>query len=652
LAACSAPAVEQDAATMNAGGPKIHFVGHGRRHDTLSLAEGLVHLRLAIDAGQAVLRGPKTAFHALARQGKATVDFEDLPPLTFEFAFERRRRPLASRHDMPCVADWFGSVLKCDTLRPHAPALVAELGEDHGDQWLLGLRGLAEDALPVCKFLCRFGCGMQSQSSFDTCCRACARTCGSGGHDDSCCGPAKEGGIRKYHRPLDLRRARLALQSARSPAASSSAAASAAAEEGEAEGAGPHATEGLPYGGDMQEAMRAGDRDAIRRIMDARSPKRAAVAPARSARCAICFDDLPAGAPAVCPAAHAFCGGCLAMHARTELDGKGVLPACPLSSECGYLLTHQQVEQVLSEEADARTLMDRFDLLQQRAGLRTLGAFPCPKCSDWLVPPSGKGGRRQTMVECPNCKDRMCMRCQRRPFHFRATCDEVPGLEGLWREWLREGRDEYVAELARQDAQYQRALAELRSKQEEQAEMLRQAETRLEEFEAMERWKVEKCKCCPHCRRVIEKVDGCDLMKCGQNYHGGDVQNGCGKDFKWSEAPAYKPQVASHLSKPPDTVSSLPSPAERQKVFWPVGEADFVLRCAMCRNAIEGPLFLCIDCYACCSCLKCANGFGAASGGKHVPGSHVFKILWRPRDLREEDLNILISNNLTTQRRR
>mmetsp|Transcript_86649 Transcript_86649/g.240258 ORF Transcript_86649/g.240258 Transcript_86649/m.240258 type:complete len:649 (+) Transcript_86649:60-2006(+) len=628
--------------------PRIHFIGHGRRHTSLSLTDGLAHLRFEIRREQAVLAGPMTAFHALARQGRAAVEFEELPLLTFEFAFDRRRRPLATRHDMPCVADWIGSVLKCDAIRSHAAALLVEQAEQDGDQWSLISRGLAEDAVPVCKFVCRFGCGMQSQPSFDTCCRKCALSYGLGGHDDSCCGPAKEGGIRKYRHSLSLDGVACELQATRSIATRNTASEGTAVDE--EVGTSSHATDDLPFGGDIQEAMLAGDRDAIRQIMEARAPKRVVVAPPRSALCAICFDDLPSALPAVCPAAHAFCAGCLAMHVRTELDGKGTLPACPLSSQCGHLLTYRQVEQFLSSELDASTLMGRFHLLQQRAGLQMLGAFPCPKCNDWLVPPSGKGRNRQALVECPRCKDRMCVLCQRRPFHFRASCAEVPRLEELWREWLRSGRDAYVAELARQDAAYECALAELRSKQEEQAEMLRQAEARLAEFTAMERWKAENCKCCPHCKRVIEKIDGCDLMKCGRNYHGGDAQNRCGRDFKWSTAPAYRPQGADHLSRLRDSVR-LPRAVERQKVFWPVGERDFVLRCAMCRGPIEGPLFLCIDCYACCSCLKCANGFGAAAGGKHIPESHVFKILWRIEDLCEEDLCILISNNLTARRR-
>ena len=41
------------------------------------------------------------------------------------------------------------------------------------------------------------------------------------------------------------------------------------------------------------------------------------------------------------------------------------------------------------------------------------------------------------------------------------------------------------------------------------------ANPRREEFERMEQWKEENCKVCPRCSRVIEKLEGCDMMTCG-----------------------------------------------------------------------------------------------------------------------------------------
>jgi len=49
---------------------------------------------------------------------------------------------------------------------------------------------------------------------------------------------------------------------------------------------------------------------------------------------------------------------------------------------------------------------------------------------------------------------------------------------------------------------------------------------RIRELEQDENWKQQNLRCCPHCERPIEKLEGCDLMKCGKDYHGGNQQKG------------------------------------------------------------------------------------------------------------------------------
>ena len=50
------------------------------------------------------------------------------------------------------------------------------------------------------------------------------------------------------------------------------------------------------------------------------------------------------------------------------------------------------------------------------------------------------------------------------------------------------------------------------------------------ELEQDEHWKAANCKRCPSCHRAINYLSGCDLMKCGDDYHGGNVQV-CGAIF-------------------------------------------------------------------------------------------------------------------------
>ncbi len=72
-----------------------------------------------------------------------------------------------------------------------------------------------------------------------------------------------------------------------------------------------------------------------------------------------------------------------------------------------------------------------------------------------------------------------------------------------------------------------------------------------------ENYKAQNCRLCPKCRRVVERVAGCPSMICGQNYHGGDVQSGCGAKFNWDKAAPYVPigntgpqQVANNMAAP------------------------------------------------------------------------------------------------------
>ena len=44
-------------------------------------------------------------------------------------------------------------------------------------------------------------------------------------------------------------------------------------------------------------------------------------------------------------------------------------------------------------------------------------------------------------------------------------------------------------------------------------------------------------KLCPHCGFPVAKIDGCDSMVCGRDYHGSALFNGgCGKNFSWNAA--------------------------------------------------------------------------------------------------------------------
>ncbi|CAM9496015.1 unnamed protein product, partial [Ectocarpus sp. 4 AP-2014] len=127
----------------------------------------------------------------------------------------------------------------------------------------------------------------------------------------------------------------------------------------------------------------------------------------------------------------------------------------------------------------------------------------------------------------------------RSPYHYAAECNEVVRLSREWSHWLSEGKAAFLGAMAAQDDQHRALLDRHNRRKEEHDRAVKEVERVRLEYERMEEWKEQRCRCCPHCGRTIEKLSGCDMMVCGVDAHGGNVQNGCGKSFLWSQARPY-----------------------------------------------------------------------------------------------------------------
>jgi hypothetical protein len=68
------------------------------------------------------------------------------------------------------------------------------------------------------------------------------------------------------------------------------------------------------------------------------------------------------------------------------------------------------------------------------------------------------------------------------------------------------------------------------------------------ELLAEERRKESSYRCCPRCNTVVQKLAGCDSMVCGRDYHGeaGSKNTGCGANFSFDSAKAYKSDLLEH----------------------------------------------------------------------------------------------------------
>lgn len=80
---------------------------------------------------------------------------------------------------------------------------------------------------------------------------------------------------------------------------------------------------------------------------------------------------------------------------------------------------------------------------------------------------------------------------------------------------------------------------------------------RYEDLMQDEEYKAKNCRSCPSCNRVVQRLEGCDKMICGQDAHGGNVQSGCGTKFSWQQAQPYQPSPAF---QPQQSTMDLPKP--------------------------------------------------------------------------------------------
>ena len=84
------------------------------------------------------------------------------------------------------------------------------------------------------------------------------------------------------------------------------------------------------------------------------------------------------------------------------------------------------------------------------------------------------------------------------------------------------------------------------------------AEQQFQNLQKDEEWKEKNCRLCPHCKKCVYRVDGCDSMTCGRDAAdkgGGNRQDGCDRKFNWRRAKPYKRGAdRMHLPKGLDEV--------------------------------------------------------------------------------------------------
>jgi len=124
-------------------------------------------------------------------------------------------------------------------------------------------------------------------------------------------------------------------------------------------------------------------------------------------------------------------------------------------------------------------------------------------------------------------------------------------------------RGNYWQARAQQDANFRAQLEDYERQRAANTQRNEELRQRYTELLADETYKSTNCRICPHCGRVVQHLGGCSSMICGQNYHGGDVQSGCGKNFDWGQARPYVP-IAS--AGPQQVRTDMPAPEQQKTV--------------------------------------------------------------------------------------
>lgn len=308
-----------------------------------------------------------------------------------------------------------------------------------------------------------------------------------------------------------------------------------------------------------------------------------------------------------CPFQHRSCRDCMVKWAETS-----TLPSCPHEG-CGYRLGEHDLEDLRVSSAR----MDAFRTFQLEKGLGALEESPQAGSQVKLFRCQGTGCSAAVVVGANEDRRRfvctcgappVCTGCGISPYHFHGRCADIQPLRARWLAWLQGGREAY-------QGLQKRAMREATAQQ----RALREAIERHTELEQDEQWKAENCRCCPSCKRPVEKIDGCNTMVCGQNTHGGNRQPGCGHRFRWQDAPPYRPQA--------DNLRTSTAPAlSRVSAISGRGVRHLFAQCGFCGNTgkcITGPRFRCIHCPSFSCCLKCEPRLAS----EHEDG-HVFEILF------------------------
>lgn len=128
------------------------------------------------------------------------------------------------------------------------------------------------------------------------------------------------------------------------------------------------------------------------------------------------------------------------------------------------------------------------------------------------------------------------------------------------------------------------------------------------DYQVDEAWKVENCRLCPRCARIINRTEGCADMVCGRDTHGQGPIGGCGLRFKWGEAHPYEsPAIVTDI-----VIKQLmenETPVDMTLIT--LDDKQYERKCRICEQTREA-MYLCTTLepalIVCFPCLSASHG--------------------------------------------
>ncbi|CAF0918516.1 unnamed protein product [Adineta steineri] len=338
--------------------------------------------------------------------------------------------------------------------------------------------------------------------------------------------------------------------------------------------------------------------------------------------CDICMEACPYDNIYVfdCADSHKLCYTCYYQSCQTKMNNGEIL-TCAI---CTHPLKDGELNQLRIPFEELQKIRDyQMKKTFEVYSSRTRGIIKCPKqnCT-WVAEAADPNERFR--VTCLLCNNEFCSLCNQQ-YHYRTTCQQLPGITQRWFFWCQTERARYLTMRAQQDATYGAQLDEYNRRHTENENRNRDLRRRYDELMNDEQYKAQNCRLCPSCKRVVQRLEGCDSMICGQDAHGGNVQSGCGTKFNWAQAQQYTP---STTAQPKHKIVDLPKPD------IPVVHHNGI-KCDQCQNDVNGIRFDCIHCPSLTFCEKCeeqATLNHSRENQDKKQQQHVFRLIMKPEE--------------------